>query len=127
MAVRVTLMVREVGRLKPDYSLKFDLPALPRPGDYISIFRPDAELHSEDVIVRQVWWELHHDETGGYATAEDEKIGRLREIIVECDQAIGPTSRDHWRDALEAARNRGVEVVEFSVGRISIRESDLRR
>ncbi len=29
----VTIVVREPGRLKPDYSLPFSLPAVPREGD----------------------------------------------------------------------------------------------
>jgi hypothetical protein len=52
---RVTIVIREVGHLKPDYLLDFDLPEVPKPGSYISIQRPDKpELYGEDLIVRQV-------------------------------------------------------------------------
>ena len=38
---RVIVIVRESGRLKPDYSLEFDLPDIPAVGSYLSIQRPD--------------------------------------------------------------------------------------
>ena len=40
------------GRLKPEYSLPFDLPEVPTIGAWISITRPDSKLHSEDLVVR---------------------------------------------------------------------------
>jgi hypothetical protein len=58
--VQIVLVIREPGRLKPDYSLPFDLSEIPRVDDYISVYRPDSETHTEDVIVRHVWWQLHH-------------------------------------------------------------------
>ena len=53
---RVRIVVREVGRKKPDYSLDFDLPEIPKIGSYISIRRPDTPegYDDEDLIVRQV-------------------------------------------------------------------------
>jgi hypothetical protein len=125
VTVRVTVVVREVSRLKPDYSLNFDLPAVPSPGSYISIQRPDKpEPYGEDMIVRQVWWRLHHPETGGFGS-EPPKIGGLTEIFVECEQAIGPYSSDHWRDTLTGKRANGVDVPEFEVARFSVREDSL--
>jgi hypothetical protein len=124
--IEVIISVREVGCLKPDYSLVFALPALPRIGDYISIFRPDSETHSEDLIVRRVWWQLHHDETEGFGDGDDPLVGRVRDIMVECDQAIGPYARDHWRDGLERAAERGETVERFEVARFSVREDELR-
>jgi len=119
---RVTVVIRDVGNLKPDYSLDFDLPELPREGDYISIHRPDKrEPYGEDLIVRKVWWRLNHPETSGFAT-EPLKVGNLNEIFVECDQAIGPHSSDAWRDRLTAAKELGEDVHEFEVARFSVRE-----
>jgi hypothetical protein len=125
--VQVIVVIREIGREKPDYSLPFDLPGVPSAGDYISIFRPDSPTHSEDVIVRHVWWHLHSPETRAVVTGGEPKIGRLREVMVECDVAVGPYARDQWRDSAEAAKRRGVDVAEFNVARVSVRESDLRR
>lgn len=125
--VEVVLVVREPGRLKPDYSLKFALPAVPNVGDYISIYRPDSKLHTEDVVVRHVWWHVRHDETDAFGDGDEEPlVGRVREIIVECDPAIGPFARDRWRDQLEARAERGKVVERFEVERFSLRESDLR-
>lgn len=119
----VTVVVREAGKLKPDYSLPFSLPALPREGDYISITRPDTpELWSEDAVVRKVWWRLAHPDTG---TMGSGKAGRASEIFVECDIAEGPGSSDQWRKVVSTAREKGVDVPTFEVARLSVRQSDL--
>jgi hypothetical protein len=123
--VRATIVVREVGRLKPDYSLVFELPELPKVGDYISIHRPDKpEPYGEDAIVRQIWWRLEHPETAGVATGAP-KTGTLKEVFVECEPAIGPYSSDSWRAMLEGALKRA-EVREFDVERLAVREKDLK-
>lgn len=122
---RVTIVVREVGRLKPDYSIDFELPGVPRPGDYVSVQRPDKpEPYGEDLIVRQVWWRLKHPETGGFGS-EPPKVGSLTEILVECAQAIGPYSSDDWRDTLTGKRANGVDVPEFEVARFSVRQDTI--
>jgi hypothetical protein len=123
--VEVTIVVRELGRSKPDYSLKFSLPALPRPGDYISVFRPDKPRHSEDVVVRKVWWHLHHGETRGVVSNNDEIVGRVKDIVIECEQAIGPYAGDRWRDVLERADERGILVERFDVERLTLREDEI--
>jgi len=123
--VKVNIIVRELGRTKLDYALEFELPEIPKAGDYISIFRPDKPLHSEDIIVRHVWWNLHHSETAVKAS-EPPKIGAVKDIFVECDQAIGPYSHDQWRRTLEAARDRGVEIETFDVARFSVSEKELK-
>lgn len=121
----IIVVVRELGGVKPDYSLPFNVPEVPALGSYLSIQRPNKPApFGEDLIVRHVWWRLAHPETGGYAS-DPPKVGSLIEIFVECDMALGPHSSDHWRKMLEAARDRGVAVVEFDVARIAIRESDL--
>src|SRR5262245_7986063 len=122
--VRVEVVVRELGHSKPEYSLKFVLPHLPRVGDYISIYRPDRKLHTEDLIVRHVWWLLDHPETGGFEQ-DDRKIGTVRDIFVECDQALGPYANDQWRKTLTARKECGLDVPEFDVARFSVPEADL--
>lgn len=125
--VAVIVVVRELGRRKPDYSLDFDLPAVPQIGSYISVNRPDhREPYSEDLIVRHVWWRLRHPETRGYASGDEApKVGNVIEIFVECDQALGPYATDRWRKSMEAAKARGVEVEDFDVARVSVPEADL--
>jgi hypothetical protein len=123
---KVTIVIRELGRAKPDYSLDFDLPELPRIGDYLSIHRPDKpEPFGEDIIVRRIWWRLEHPETRT-VTSGTPKIGGLKEIMVECEPAIGPYSSDAWRTQLERARANGAKVETFEIERVSVRESDLK-
>ena len=119
---RVVIVVREIGRLKPDYSLDFDLPEIPKPGSYNSIYRgTPPETHSEDMVVEQVWWELNHPETRGFGRTPP-LIGKPLKILVECTPAIGPSSSDRWRDMLESHRSRGAKVPEFKVERFSVRQ-----
>jgi hypothetical protein len=113
--VEVTIVVREIGRLKAEYSLRFSLPEVPRIGDYISIHRPDVHTPlGEDLIVRKVWWRLSHPATGG-GPHEAEPIGRMTEIFVECDTALGPHSSEAWGARVAAAKARDVQVEEFEV------------
>lgn len=124
--VLVNVVVRELGSLKPDYSLDFDLPEVPAIGAYISVQRPDKqEPFGEDLVVRKVWWRLKHPETGGFGS-HPTKVGSLKEIFVECDPALSPYSSDDWRRLADGAKQRGIEVDEFEVARFSVRESDLK-
>ena len=124
--VIVTVMVRELGSTKPDYSLKFELPEIPRVGSYISVTRPDTPkaYSEEDLVVRHVWWRLYHPETSA-VSAENKRMGKATEIVVECDPALGPWARDKWRNMMESAASSGVEVEHFPITRLVIRESDL--
>src|SRR5688500_1880848 len=98
--VRFRVMVREPGRLEPDYSVLVEAPALPREGDYLSVQRPDHERpFGEDMIVAKVWWRFSYPETGAVASDPPE-VGWLDEVFVECSPAIGPWSSDPWRDSL---------------------------
>jgi hypothetical protein len=120
---QVTVVIREVGRLNPDYSLEFELPEVPKVGSYISIHRPDnPEPYSEDRIVEKVWWRLEHPETRAVTVDEPLKIGSLKEIFVECVQATSPHSTDRWRDTLDRQRKHGADVPEFEVARVSVRQ-----
>jgi hypothetical protein len=121
---RVNVIIREAGSLKPDYSLDFDLPEVPKPGSYISIQPPDKpDPYGEDLIVEKVWWGLKHPETAGFGSGPA-KIGSVVEIFVECSPAIGPWSSDAWRDGLKAAIARG-DVKTFEVSRLSVRQDFL--
>ena len=94
-------------------------------GDYISVFRPDAPHHSEDLVVRHVWWHLRHPETRPVATGEPLQ-GDLQDIMVECDVALGPYASDSWRVMAGGAESRGATVDKFKVERFSVRQSDLK-
>ena len=122
---RVIIVVREAGQKTLDYSLEFDLPEVPQVGSYISIFRPDS-THSEDLVVRHVWWHVQHPETRAVVSDGETKVGKVRDVMVECDIALGPYARDRWREMAGAAEGYGVAVERFQVSRFSVRESDLK-
>jgi hypothetical protein len=125
--VKINLVVRELGKLKPDYSLDFELPEVPAMGSYISIQRPDhPEPYGEDVIVRKIWWRLKHSETVAQSSTPP-KVGTVNEILVECDVAKGPYSSDDWLKWADAGTARGANVEEFEVARVSVRESEFKR
>jgi len=117
--VEVVVVVREVGSVRPDYSLNFELPEVPRVGSYLSIRRPDhRDPLGEDLVVRKVWWRLFHPVTAGFASdAEAERKGSLTEIFVECDVALGPYATERWREKVERYRAAGHEIEDFEVSR----------
>jgi hypothetical protein len=113
--IEIIIVVREPSTLAPEFSLHFEVPEVPRIGDYISIRRLDQrEPHGQDVTVRRVWWRLHHPETHGSRSSEDEpSVGEVVEIFVECDPALSPYSSESWRTRW--ANHPGVET--FNVAR----------
>lgn len=126
--VKVILCAREPGDTKVDYSLNFNLPALPQPGDYISVHRSDTKtVHTEDFVVRHVWWMLETPETRAVTPAGEERSGSVTEVMVECEMALGPYATDHWREMMQRFKSRGIAVEEFDVARLSIRERDLKK
>lgn len=109
--VEVIVVVREVGRLKPDRFLRFTLPQVPAEDSYISVQKSgQLEPSGIDLIVRKVWWRLQHQEAGTQASGTTQEVGGLVEIFVECDPAIGPYASQEWRSAL--GDNPEVEVFE---------------
>ncbi len=81
-----------------DYSLLFDLPGVPQAGDYISIQRGE-EPGTEDFIVRRTWWHLNTPETRAAVAAEDERMGEIADLVVECEFAVGHYSHDDHKAA----------------------------
>jgi hypothetical protein len=118
--IKIVLIVREIPKGKPDYSLDFSVPELPRVGDYISVQSPDTPApFGEDVIVRHVWWRLRHPETRAGTTDKERIGGTVSEIMVECDPAISPYSSDSWRREHGARAEEG-EIEEFKVKRFVV-------
>lgn len=111
----ILLVVREVENLKPDFALEFDLPEVPKPGAYISIYRGGpAGNRSEDLVVQKVCWQLKHPATGAFSSKQ-QKTGSVIDVIVECSLAIGPHSSERWRDKIIAHRDKGGAVPEFAI------------
>ena len=119
--VKVIVVVREFFNPKPDYFLEFDLPEIPKVGDYISIFRPNNPNHSEDLIVRHVWWHLYHPETRGFAPGK-QMVGNVQDVMVECDAALGPYASENWRFTVGGAESQGASIDRFDVERLSAPE-----
>ena len=111
--MKVQLYFVPPGGGEADYSLDFDMPAVPRPGDYISIRRP-IKAASEfpgtcDFIVRRTWWSLDYPNNDLYQSEGEEVYGTTTNVIVECEFAIGPwSSEEHKRMvAMYEARGKG--------------------
>ncbi len=114
--MKAFVIIRETKRMKASFSLAFDLPILPRVGDYISVFRGEKKFHSEDVVVRKIWWHLAHPDATACTSSSNDVTGGIREVFIECDLALGPNPCNDWRSYTEAARNKGQSVKQFEIG-----------
>jgi hypothetical protein len=79
-----------------EYSLRMNVPALPREGDYVTIMRsregPVAgpDIGTEDFIVRRVWWAFQYPDDGAlYHEAGEGPVGELNGVSIECELAKG--------------------------------------
>lgn len=109
--VECRLVIVPPGGGEADYSLDFDLPAVPRTGEFISVSRDDREYGYECFYVRSVWWEMSYPSSAAIAT-KDQK-GKIKMIAIEAETARGPhMTKEHERmcDAYEA---RGKKPREF--------------
>ncbi len=118
--LEVIIVIRKPATLKPMGWYTFNLPELPRPGDYLSIAGPDIRAPlGQDLIVRHVWWRLIHPAAG--APPDERAQGHVQEIFVEADIAEGPYASEAWKAEIALARARGATVEQFQVARISVR------
>lgn len=91
----VKLVFVPPGGGEADYSMDFEMPAIPQPGDYISIRRGTGP-HTEDFLVRRTWWSLEYPETDENSTVMPGQCGGFLQASVECEFAIGHfSSEDH--------------------------------
>lgn len=116
--MKVTLTIVPPGGGEADYHLAFDLPAVPQPGDYVSVKRP-GEKGLSHFIVRRSWWMLSYSSTqtaiikplGGALAATNGgkesgvRPGKLESLVVECELADGPNPSDDHKRA--CARYKG--------------------
>ncbi len=94
--MKVRLVFVPPGGGEADYSLDFELPSLPQPGDYISIMRPDQQ-GTEDFIVRRTGWTLDYPSNDVIAKQDTE--GKVASIAVECEFALGYYSSEAHKKA----------------------------
>ena len=121
--MKVTLTFVPPGGGEQDYMLDFELPALPREGDYISVRRKGAvkrsdgkeEFGTEDFIVRRIWWHLETPEDRWVVEAGKERIGSYGSIVVECEFAIGGFSSESHKAAVQMYENRGKQPRKFEM------------
>ena len=59
----VQLSFVPIGGGEQDYGLTVEMPVPPRQGDWLSVVRP-GQHHTEDFIVRNVWWKVTTGTTG---------------------------------------------------------------
>lgn len=101
-----TLVIVPPGGGEAEYSLKVEVPALPREGDYVTVMRtrdgPVAagDVGTEDFIVRRVWWAFDYADDGRlYEEPHDRILGSVNGIGIECEQAKGHYSSEAHRRA----------------------------
>lgn len=102
-AMKVTVVIVPPGGGEAQYSLPFELPGIPQPGDYISVFRPN-QSGSEDFIVRRTWWTLEYPETHPVVTGEGPS-GKLLNAYVESEISLGPNPSERHRKSAESYQN----------------------
>lgn len=91
VVMKVQLVFVPVGGGETEYSLTFELPAVPQKGDYISVSRPGDD-GTADFIVRRTWWQLHYPKAALDKTASENDFGTEYSICVECEYALSPYS-----------------------------------
>jgi hypothetical protein len=87
------------GSGESEYTLAFDMPALPRERDYISVVRPD-QIGSEDFIVRRVNWVLEFPKTAPTGSG-DGPTGKILNVYIEGEFAESAFSSAEHKRALE--------------------------
>src|SRR5919205_4005621 len=102
----VRLVIVPPGGGEADYSLDFNLPSIPRPGDYISVMRPDQQ-GTEDFIVRRTWWTLEYPDAPMIQDSKSTVRGSTKKVAVECEIAMGPYSSDAHKKACEGYTKDG--------------------
>src|ERR1700738_632888 len=105
--MRVKLVCVPPGGGEAEYSLDFEMPALPRAGDYISVLRPDQN-GTEDFIVRRARWVFEFPKAPAVSVGHG-PVGKTTEVCIEGEFAESAySSAEHKRTIANfAARGRG--------------------
>lgn len=110
--MKVSLTFVPPGGGEADYGLDFDLPAVPQPGDYISVRRP-GEIGTSDFIVKRAWWGLSYPTSESDLSTNHNRKGSLNSIVVECEFAKGPYSTPSHTRACESYQVRKGKSLKF--------------
>lgn len=106
--MRVRLLYVPPGGGENDWGQDFDLPEMPREGDYIHVYNASGPMGACAFRVRRVWWHLDHPGT--------DAAGGLKHVYVECEIADSPIAGDAHKQsvAMYEARGKGRVELEFS-------------
>ena len=93
----VTLVIVPPGGGEAEYSFRMRVPALPREGDYVSVFREregpvaGVDIGTEDFIVRRIWWAFKFPDDGAlFHEAGEDPVGEVSGAVsIECEMALG--------------------------------------
>lgn len=61
-AMKIYVSIVPVGGGETDYTMPFEVPEVPRAGDWIRVYRYD-DHHDEQLIVRRSFWELEFSDS----------------------------------------------------------------
>lgn len=120
--MKISLIVVPPGGGKNEYTLEFDLPAVPRANEYITVARDDVTASPERsesgelciyecFFVRRAWWDLRYPRSAPYAKEGD--IGSADMIAVEVEPAYGPHMTEAHRRSCEVYEAKGLKVRTF--------------
>lgn len=120
--MKVTLIVVPPGGGEADYNLDFDLPAVPRAGEYITVARDDVLANPqraqggdfgiyECFFVRRAWWDLRYPHSR--PTSQPGDIGSAYMIAIEAEPARGPHMTEAHRRSCETYEAKGLTVRTF--------------
>jgi hypothetical protein len=125
--VKATLTSVPPGGGEAEYSLDFELPGVPQPGDYVTVSRSDG-AGVESFIVRRSWWLLEHParsqsspmgfgeavqrsrglHDGGDSSAPPSPpAGQVKSLMVECEIAEGPFPSEEHREVCQRYASTG--------------------
>lgn len=120
--MKVTLIVVPPNGGESEYNLDFDMPAVPREGEYVTVARDDVLANPqpgaggeisiyECFYVRRVWWDLRYPHSKPTSQPGDQ--GSAFMIAVEVEVARGPHMTAEHRRSCEAFEARGLPVRSF--------------
>lgn len=86
-----------------DHGLTFEMPAVPRVGDCLTISRP-GQAGCSHFCVRGIRWMLDCAAEGTHHRVDETVVGTTGAVMVECEFEVGPySSEEHKRAAPCAA------------------------
>jgi len=103
--MRVHIVLPPTERVGPADGLVFEMPDVPRPGDFITIQRRGQEGTTDFVVRRRLWTLEHPSCAPAHPHAGEAPVGATRAVAIECEFAVGSLpSEEHWKVPVGALR-----------------------